>query len=81
MAAGGMGRGSDRLRSPLSERGHRPPDADAGGAEGRPCWLLVESGRAPGSVLAWRRAGNGEWEALVLAWLPRGDVAERRQTR
>jgi hypothetical protein len=56
-----------------------PDEAD----EGRPCWVRVAAGdppaalRRPGTVHAWRRAPDGGWEGLVVAWLPASGVSPR----
>ena len=84
-----MGRSSDRLRAPLSERGHRPPaSAEAASqasqaslahpGDGRPCWVRLGEARIEGVVHGWHRdEASGQWHALVVAWLPAAAVAPR----
>ena len=82
-----MGRSSDRLRAPLSERGHRSAAAAEAAAmaasvtppgDGRPCWVHVGDGRVEGVVHGWHRdETSGQWHALVVAWLPAVAVAPR----
>ncbi len=78
VAAGGMGRASDGPRLPLAQRrlGGRPrpepPD------DGRPCWVEVGGRRVRGRVHSWLRdEDSGEWQALVVAWLPAAAVSPR----
>lgn len=90
--AGGM-TGPGRSRRSLAERAGSPPTGTGGAAElsgsadrpagddgaGRPCWVSVAEGRLPlpGTVHAWRRAADGSWEGLVVAWLPSAAVRPR----
>jgi hypothetical protein len=74
-----MGRRGDDLRLPLGQRGHAAPSAATD--EARPCWVMVGAGDAPGAVHAWRQdPRSGQWEALVVAWLPARVVAPRDAT-
>jgi hypothetical protein len=86
-----MGRSSDRLRAPLSERGHRSVAASVAASEaasevasvmhpgdGRPCWVQLGEGHVEGVVHGWHRdEASGQWHALVVAWLPAVAVAPR----
>jgi hypothetical protein len=83
MAAGGMGRAGDRLRAPLSQRGHAPSEPTeapplAQPGDGRPCWVHLGEARVEGVVHGWHRdEATGRWLALVVAWLPAVAVAPR----
>ena len=62
-----------------------PPAADpAAGATGGPaapagtgCWIDSEHPPIPGVVLDWRQHTDGQWYALVTAWLPRSALTPR----
>ncbi len=72
-----MGRGSDRLRVPLSQRGRAQPLPPTL-SDVRPCWVSVPGGRSAGTVHAWRKdPESGAWQALVVCWLPSAAVEPR----
>ncbi len=72
-AAGGS---PGRARSGTAGAGDARAEADGTGVPATPCWVATGA-RQPGSVLAWRRASDGTWQALVVAWLPADRVRPR----
>jgi hypothetical protein len=83
-----MGQGAKR---PLSERRgpattptpeNAPNEHGTGSAiplpPGTHCWLnLNNDTRVGGVVLGWQQQPNGEWWALVSAWVPQDHVRRR----
>ena len=71
---------AERPVESVPERSAEGPVADAA-PEPRPCWVAVTGAEGPrpwpGTVHAWRRAADGGWEGLVVAWLPSAAVRPR----
>ena len=81
--AGGMRPGPGR---PLQDRtGPLTPVPDpapatpaVGPPPGTPCWIDAPPPHTPGVVLGWQQADDGQWHALVSAWLPKTSITPRR---
>lgn len=60
------------------DAGGAPAASTPDDAAGRPCWVGVAGATVPGVVHAWRRdSSSGQWEALVVAWVPAPAVRPR----
>lgn len=69
--AGGMRNRRDG--TPLWQRAAASESATAP-RDPTPCWIGEAT---PGWVVQWQRTESGQWQALVLAWLPSDQVRPR----
>ena len=79
--AGGMRPGSGvPLRDRAGPTTASPPPGPIGaGVEpppGTACWITLGHARTPGVILGWQNV-DGQWHALVSAWIPRTALEPR----
>ena len=79
--AGGMRSGSGvPLRDRVGPVNPGPtPVSDVAGVEpppGTACWITHVDTRTPGVVMGWQCV-EGQWHALVSAWIPRSELEPR----
>ena len=89
--AGGMNAGHGRPLHERVGPGAQQPAASAAPAPqpdssqqaqpeappGTGCWIRPDHPTTPGVILGWQHHDDGQWYALVSAWLPRSSLEPR----